>query len=351
MEQQKMTRWILLISTGLACLLIFVPFIKEILLAAFFAFALSPLTSQLATRKFFHRRGWVAITLLGLIAAVIIPIFLLSYGIFGLVHDLSSEGFQKSELFGDLMQAKNVLINGANSLLSNFNFPEKLNLDVLANQFFSGVGAKIMAFSTSLAAQLPDVVLSMFIFCCALYLFLAEGRQIRHFISRHQLLPAAELNRLVPSLQKSCSTTLLGSITVGGVQALSVSLGTLLLGGSYIFLIFLITFVFSFIPVLGAAPVGFFLAFLAAVKGKYTLATGYAIVGIFSGTVDNIIRPWLVTGEKNVNGIVMLLAILGAILILGPPGLFLGPLFITAAIEVYSMYVFPSRSRPAEQSG
>jgi predicted PurR-regulated permease PerM len=210
----------------------------------------------------------------------------------------------------------------------------------LANQFLTGIGAKIVSFSTSLASQLPDLVLSLFIFCCALYLFLAEGRKIRELLAENQLLPSLELDRLIPSIQTSCYATLVGSILVGGVQGLSVGVGSFVLGSKHVFLIALFTFVSSFIPVLGAAPVALFLGFVSLVKGNYVIATGYVIVAVFSGTIDNIIRPWLVRGEQNIHSLVMLFAIIGGIVLLGLPGLFLGPMFISVAFDIFSLYVF-----------
>lgn len=341
MDRHKIFRWILILVTGGACLVLFLPFLKEILLASFFAFALSPLTTYLSTKKFFKRRGWIGLTLVGLILAIILPIGLLFYSVYGLLQELTSEGFQQSDLYADLVQSKTVAVQWINEMLSTMNLNGQVNLGALANQLFSGIGAKVMGFSTAFASQLPDIVLSLFIFCCALYLFLAEGRKIRYLLMKNQLLPSPELDRLIPAFQRACYVTLIGSIMVGSIQALSVAIGALVLGASHIFLIFLVTFIFSFIPVLGAAPIGFFLAFISAVKGSYAIAIGYVIVGIFSGTIDNIIRPWLVRGKQNINSIVMLFAIIGAIVILGLPGLFLGPMFISVALEVYSLYVFP----------
>ncbi len=349
MDRQKIFRWILIILSGAACLLLFLPFTKEILLASFFAFALAPLTRQLSSQKFFRRRGWVALTLTGLILAIIIPIALLFYNVYGLLQDFTSEGFQKSDFYQDLIQTKDFAIGWVNQILSTLNIREKVDLGAFANQLLHGIGTKVMAFSTSLASQLPDLVLSLFIFCCALYFFLAEGGKIRHALSRYQVLKNDDLNQLVPKLQKACYATLIGSITVGGVQALSVAVGAFVLGSNHLFLIFLVTFIFSFIPVLGAAPVGFFLALISVVKGSYAIAVGYVIVGIFSGTIDNVIRPWLVRGSEDINSIVMLLAIIGAILILGLPGLFLGPMFVSVATEIYGLYVFPKSATAARE--
>jgi predicted PurR-regulated permease PerM len=350
MDKPKVFRWILIITAGLACALLFLPFLKELMLAAFFAFALAPLMGRLTKQKLFHRRGWVAVTLIGLILAIILPIGLLFYNVYALIMDMNSEGFQQSDLYADLMQTKNFGIEWANDILSTLNLAEKIDLRSFTNQLFSGIGSKVMAFSTNIAAQLPDVVLSLFIFCCALYLFLAEGKYIRQWLIKSHLLPVRELDQLIPSFQRACYSTLIGSIIVGAVQASSVMLGALVLGSKHLFLVFLVTFIFSFIPVLGAAPVGFFLALISAVKGSYAIAAGFVVVGIFSGTIDNIIRPWLVRGEQNINSIIMLFAIIGAIVMLGLPGLFLGPMFVSAAVQVYSLYIFPEDGK-AEVKG
>jgi predicted PurR-regulated permease PerM len=337
-NRQKYFRWVLLTISGLACLILFYPFVIEILTASFFGFALSPITKSLSTKKYFHRKGWVAITLLCLIMAVVIPISLLIYNFFTLINDVSSEGFQSSEFYRDLLNTRDVLIQWANSMLTRFNLKGQFDLGAFTNQIFSGVGGKIMSLSTNFASRLPDVGLSLFIFCCALYLFLAEGRKIRYIFTHNHLLPASELDSLIRILQKSCYVTLMASLFIGALQAFVLALGSLILGANHFFLIFLVTFIFSFIPVIGAAPVALVLALMNVVQGHYPTAVGYIIVAVIAGTVDNLIRPWLVTGEENIHPVVMLLAIIGAILVLGLPGLFLGPMFISAAREIYSLY-------------
>src|SRR5688572_16070773 len=98
-NRQTVFRWTLLTFSGIGCLIVLSPFTVEILSAVFFAFALFPLTKSLSTKKYFHHRGWVAVTLFGFILAITLPVVLLGYSFFRLFHELTSEGFAQSELY------------------------------------------------------------------------------------------------------------------------------------------------------------------------------------------------------------------------------------------------------------
>lgn len=340
MERQKIFRWVMITLSSFACLLVLAPFTKEILSAIFFAFALSPVTKSLSTKKYFHRKGWVAVTLFGLIMAILLPILALGFGIADLFNDLTSEGFQQSDLLKDLSHARTVAILWIRDILDTVGLSGRFDLIQNTNRLLSSFSSTVMGYSGSIASQLPNLVLSIFIFGCALYLFLAEGRKVRSLLTRNHFACAHELDELIPMIQRSCYVTLVASVIVGATQASIVTAGALMLGSSYLFLIFLVTFIFSFIPVIGAAPVGFFLGFLSLLKGDYVTALGYVFFGSLSGVADNIIRPLLVRGEDPIHPVVMLLAIIGAILVFGIPGIFLGPMFISVTFQVFRIYIF-----------
>jgi predicted PurR-regulated permease PerM len=52
-----------------------------------------------------------------------------------------------------------------------------------------------------------------------------------------------------------------------------------------------------------------------------------SVVSIISGVADNIVRPYLTgQGEVQIHGFITFLAIIGGVLVMGLPGLFVGPL-------------------------
>ncbi len=58
-------------------------------------------------------------------------------------------------------------------------------------------------------------------------------------------------------------------------------------------------------------------------------------VGIFVvGTVDNILRPILISGRVELNGLLVLISVVGGISAFGLLGIVLGPVLIAVAVAV-----------------
>jgi predicted PurR-regulated permease PerM len=91
------------------------------------------------------------------------------------------------------------------------------------------------------------------------------------------------------------------------------------------FLVFFVTLILSFIPVIGAAPMAFLFAIVAFFQGNPTGAIILLVLGGFTGVIDNFLRPWLASfGHSHAPPIVSFVFVIGGALTLGFPGLFIG---------------------------
>lgn len=114
-----------------------------------------------------------------------------------------------------------------------------------------------------------------------------------------------------------------------------VAVGASLFGFYEFFLIFVITFTLSFIPVIGAAPMSFVLAITAFIMGNSGNGIGLLVVTLIAGSIDNIIKPYVVSSkEAGIHPIIALMGIIGAIFVFGLPGLLLGPLLLQLGTEL-----------------
>ncbi len=91
----------------------------------------------------------------------------------------------------------------------------------------------------------------------------------------------------------------------------------------------------SFIPFVGAsiiwAPVALYFLF----SGDYLKAGILVVVGVLViGTVDNILRPILISGRVELNGLLVLISVVGGISAFGLLGIVLGPVLIAVAVAV-----------------
>jgi len=73
-----------------------------------------------------------------------------------------------------------------------------------------------------------------------------------------------------------------------------------------------------------------------------------SIIGVVSGLADNIVRPYLVSlGEVEVPAFIGFLAVIGGVIVMGLPGLFVGPLLASlmyGALPIIIEEYFPPKT-------
>jgi predicted PurR-regulated permease PerM len=73
---------------------------------------------------------------------------------------------------------------------------------------------------------------------------------------------------------------------------------------------------------------------------------GFAIVS----SVDNFLRPILLSGSASMNGLVVFVSLLGGIAAFGAIGLVLGPVVIATAITILRLYAESSSGASASEA-
>ena len=78
----------------------------------------------------------------------------------------------------------------------------------------------------------------------------------------------------------------------------------------------------------------YYLIFTGALwKGIFVLAWGSIVIS----TVDNVVRPWIVSGKVELHPLVLMFVILGGVQVFGFLGLFLGPVVVSVLAAVFQM--------------
>ena len=158
--------------------------------------------------------------------------------------------------------------------------------------------------------------------------FLVKEKKIRKLFNRYFYFSKENGDHFILILKTSCREIFVSNVITGVIQALIVAVGALICNIGDFYLVFMFTFICSFIPVIGAAPMAFLIAGMAAIDQRYGAGITMCVVGVISGVSDNILRPYLVSrGEVEVPGVIGLLCIIGGVIVIGLPGLFVGPLF------------------------
>lgn len=333
LDKNKLIRIILAAAIFCAFGVMFIPFLTPILMAALLAFALDPLVARYSPKRT-PRKVPIALVLLFFFLMTFLPLGLVGYRLTVTTKKIAQTGFNNTSFFQAIQSSIVKSAEKIDEILIGMHVEPLSSSD--PTEHVRKAGTWIVSKMADLVSQAPEMVLSLFIFSAALCFFLSESKNIRQAISGLSIVTKSELDQIIHVVQRSSFATLVAQVLIGGIQALIVALGALLFGYNEFILLFVITFCFSLVPVVGASPVSILLAIFSLAQGEIKSAIGLAVVSIIAGTIDNILKPYVVTysGDDDLNPVIALIAIIGAIIVYGLPGLLLGPILTTLAFKI-----------------
>jgi predicted PurR-regulated permease PerM len=111
---------------------------------------------------------------------------------------------------------------------------------------------------------------------------------------------------------------------------------------------------FSLVPVVGSALIWAPAAISLMVSGHLGRGILLAIIcSVVVGLVDNVIRPWMISGRAQMGGLVIFISVLGGVSVFGMLGIVLGPIIVATAASLLDLYMpsEPSRNADAKPGG
>ncbi|HXH30271.1 MAG TPA: AI-2E family transporter [Bacteriovoracaceae bacterium] len=340
--EKNSVRIIYVVILVLMFLFLVSPFVIPIVFAATVSLALFPVQAGLLRRGF--QKGRAAALLTTVFTFVIsIPLF------FFIVKGTSAVTNQLEEMaLKDKMKDQGVqeivndmrhdLVVYLHDLAVKFKFDDFLTMKKIGS-YLSMVMTFLLNFFQAFAASLPVLFLFLLIMVLCTFSFLKHSTEVRQFFQKIFGFNDTKMDELVHVYIKDSRQVYISNIATGGIQSLMVAIGVYFLGFGSFFLVFFITLILSFIPVVGAAPVAFVFALVAWAKGNTTAAIILGVLGMVTGVVDNILRPWLASlGESRIPPVVAFVCVIGGALLLGFPGLFIGLLIGSIAYDTLPLF-------------
>ena len=312
--------------------LIFEPFLEPLAWAAVLAVVFFPVQEQLEKR---WGKTWAAtanttfITLLVVIPAIFAASSFVRQGVQAgrsIEVGLSSGHFAK--------------LNDA-WLWIQHRFPSQSPADLAnllrgwANRIASIVASRLGDILRHVAAALFDLGVMLF----AMFYFFRDGdgimrrlRSVLPFESYYRERMIREARDLIFASVISSLVAALVHASVGGITFQIAGIQSALFWGV------MMGFA-SLLPIVGSSII-----WLPA--AIWLLATGHIGRGIFVivicaglvGLVDNVIRPWLISGRAELSGLLIFISVLGGIAVFGILGVVLGPIIVASAASILSIY-------------
>lgn len=326
-------RWVVL-ALVVAAGLTFVPLWPALLLAAWVATMARPLLKKIARLTGGRHRAaaaLVAALMMLLFVPVVASVISLSRGAIDLGRSVAQSRGAKSALIA-------VVSGGGDEptgeeLASLLHSPQKILALV---QEYGGQAASIVGGVAGLAT---DVLLGLFVFVYAVYVFLVDGPSMYEWVEKHAPLEIEHTRRLVAAFDETGRGLFVGVGLTGLAQGIVATITYVALGVPRALVLGLLTCIASLIPSVGTALVWIPIAIGLGLAGKTGSAIVMALVGVLAiGTIDNLMRPVFArVGNLELPTFVLLTSIFGGLAFFGAWGLILGPLFARLAKEALVM--------------
>ena len=317
--------------------LIFAPFLGPMAWALFIAFLIHPLHRWLSRRL----RGRAALSALLLTLATFLvligPLTALGAAFAKQVADLAraAQAYtaeHKPTELADLAEAP--IIGPALAWLqerSGVSLAQLQSWAVEAAQaVLKSLGAVGRAAFMGALGTVVGFALMMFI----LFFAIRDGRGWMETARALIPMSADERGRLFEHLAAVTRAMVYGTGVTALVQGALVAIGFLIVGLPSPVVFGVLAAIAALIPLVGTPAVWVPAAIVLAAQGRWGAALFMAIWGGFVVTIDNFLRPWLVSGRADVGTLTVFIGVLGGVGAFGPIGVFLGPLVLALVIAL-----------------
>jgi len=316
-----------LILLGLIVLLFLIlkPILLSILLGVLFAFIFFPIYSW-ARKKTKSKNLSAFIVCALLILIILLPIILLfPYLIEQLVNSYTS--FKQIDIITPI------------KLL----FPNLLTNDfllvIIEDTIESTTSNFINSFLNSLTIDnIVSFAFQILVFFFTLFFTLRDNEELNSYIK--SLLPFSKeiQNKLYKSSKEITASILYGQVIIGLIQGISLGIGFFIFSVPNAILLTIVAILAGILPIIGTALVWIPILIYLLVAGNVGAAIGVLIFGLFSSSIDNILRPLFLSKKATLSPSLAMIGVIGGWMFFGVLGIILGPLIIAYFLIIVESY-------------
>ena len=232
--------------------------------------------------------------------------------------------------------------------LTGLGLDETLAQDVVGRLVASSVDFLKAAALPTITAIL-GVLVNVAVFFFLLYFVLTDGEKLLAFAHAALPLPPQRRKHLLATIGSRTRALFMGTFLVSILQGVLAGIGWWFFGSPapffWGFVITFLTILPGGAPFLILVPAGV----LAVLQGSYFAGVGLLVYGtLIVGTVDNLVRPFIVGRSSNVHPAVVFLGTLGGIAAFGATGFIVGPLIVSMVGPVLAEWAVERKTVAAE---
>ena len=308
---------------------VFFPLWKPLLLALVLAGALGGWEERLARRLGRRPRAAAGLLLVGVVVVVLIPVAaIVTFAVKEAVAGVQaiSAAVEREGIKGLIALVPDALRPWVQRVIAEEPAWARELVTKLPSQGLAVINALAGLLSATGTIAFETVMMLI-----ALYFLLVDGPRFSAWLRAHSPLGPEGTGTLFEALRSSASWVLFSAGLTAAAQAVVALAGYLLARVPHPLFFASLTFFAAFIPSIGTTLISLPLAGFLLLSGHWVAGSFLAAWSLLvTGTIDNVLKPWVARGGSHLHGGLIFFSMIGGILIFGPLGLILGPVSLSA---------------------
>lgn len=343
-ETRDRAFYVALAASAASVIWLFWPFMEVLAFAAVVAAVTSPI-HMLITRKLGGRRLIASLLMVGLlVGVVVVPAGALLYRAAKEAVSMASSwlAWISSPAFDAWLASARQEVRQAGWIPRGWLPAGADPVDALIDPLRNAATTLLGDISGSLPAVINQVafgVLDTLLFVFTVIIFLSEGPKIASFVEPLVPLDARYQRRLFDVFKQFALALVLGTSVTAILQGVVASAGYAVAGLPNPLVWGVATSVGGFVPIVGTAVV----VVPAVVTVAQTQGIGWGVALLVYavavvGTVDNLIKPLIMSGRSNVHPLLIFLSVFGGMYWMGLTGVFIGPVLTSFFLALATIH-------------
>ena len=322
---------------GFAMYQIIQPFLGALIWALFLAFLLHPLHRRITRRyKKSHNRSALFLTLVTLVI-IIGPLTALGSMFVTQASDLvlwlhdffTQKTHQQYRTLAKLPLADFIL----QWMRDNFGIKSRQ-----VEQWIAGSAQQLQPFLTGLGQRIflnaIDTTFSFVMMLFVLFFFLRDGAEFTTMCRDMIPMTPKRRNLLMAHMAAVTRAVVFGTGVTALVQGILVGLAFLVTGLDAPLVYGVLAALLALLPFGGTAFIWVPAVFVLVSQARWDLAIVMLAIGVLSSTIDNILRPLLISGRAEIGTLAIFIGVLGGASAFGLIGFILGPVVLALIIAL-----------------
>ncbi len=213
-----------------------------------------------------------------------------------------------------------------------------INLNISISDYILQFVKIIVTSASKIFYSLPIFIVYFFVVLFITYYLLKYSNKITTSLYKYSMISGTNLNLILSNLKENLNILFKGYFLTGLVQTIAATVGYLILGIPNVIIAIFLTFIFSLIPYVGTPVVWVPITLYFFLIGSKTKAIILFLYGTFViSSIDNFVRPYLMSGKKELSPPIVFLGFIGGTALMGVVGIILGPLILSLTIFLIKM--------------